>query len=550
MENYENRKVLKKRLILLGGFTTLFFLLLGFRLYLIQIYKNPVYSEQALKQRGREISLNPKRGIIYDRNLIPFTNTKSTKSLILTNDILKYNKEMLDIVLEYSSLGRYEIFDLLSSDDEIIQIPLKNNIKIENKPINVFLVDITERYSDENILSHVIGYVNKKDNCGEAGIEKVFDEFLQSGEKRSLFIEYDKDRSMILGGSEFVNENTDPMIPEGVKLTIDYSIQESVEKIMDANNIKGAAVVVEVDTGKVLALASRPNYDQEKIESYLDTKDMTLYNKAIQVGYPPGSIFKTVVLLTAIEENLLDNEYYCKGYEDIKNIRIKCTDVHESINLKEGFEKSCNSVFIQLGSKLGSKKIIEMAERLNFGSKINIGLSEEISGNLPKGDDLLGPAIGNISIGQGKIEVTPLQIANLMTTIANGGVQKHLTLIEGITNNEGKIIKEYNKEEDRRVLSVSSSQLAMEYLNSVVENGTGKDLDLLEVGGSGGKTGSAEAVMNKNNTIHGWFAGYFPKDYPKYVITVLVEEGHSGSKSAAPIFEKIAKEINKIYPLY
>lgn len=550
MENFDNKKILKKRLLIFGSLATIFFFILGFRLYFIQIYKNPIYSEEALKQRGKEISLYPKRGIIYDRNLTPFTNIKNTQNIILSNKILKNNKHMLDIVLEHSTLSRYEILNLLNLDDEIIKIPLKDNIRIDNKPEDVFVVDVVERYTDKNILSHVIGYVNKKDNYGESGIEKVFDEFLKNSEKRSFFVEFDKDRSMILGGSKFVNEITDSMDPTGVKLTIDYRIQESVEKILDENNINGAAIVVEVDTGKIMALASRPNYDQENIEYYLDTKDMALYNKAIQVGYPPGSIFKTVVLLTAIEEDLLGKEYHCKGYEDIKNVRIKCTSVHGDISLKEGFEKSCNSVFIQLGKELGGKKIIEMAERLNFGSKINIGLLEEISGNLPKGNDLLGPAIGNISIGQGKIEVTPLQIANLMTIIANRGLQKHLTLIEGITNKDGIIIKEYNREDDKRVLSESSSELAMEYLNSVVENGTGKDLDLYEVGGSGGKTGSAEAIMNKNSTIHGWFAGYFPKDNSKYVITVLVEGGHSGSKSAAPIFEKIAKEINKIYPVY
>lgn len=551
MENNENKKIFKRRIILFGVYTTIVILLLGLRLYFIQVYKNPIYSEQALKQRGKEISLSPNRGIIYDRNLVPLTNTKSTQSIILTNDILKYNEHMLDIVLEYTSLSRYEIFELINSNDEIIQIPLKNNIRIDNKPLNVFLVDVIERYSEDNLLSHVIGYVNKKDNYGETGIEKVYDEFLQNTDKKSLYIEYDKSHSMILGGAEFVNEITDPNNPTGVKLTIDYNIQERVENILDENYINGAAIVTEVNTGKILAIVSRPNYNQENIEDYLDSTDMALYNKAVQVGYPPGSIFKTVVLLTAFEEDdLLDKDYSCKGYEDIKNVRIKCTSVHGSLTLKEGFEKSCNSVFIQLGKELGGKKIIDMAEKLNFGSKINIGLLEEISGNLPKGNELLGPAIGNISIGQGKIEVTALQIANLLNTIANKGVQKHLTLVEGITNKDGVVIKEYNREAEKRVLSISSSELAMDYLNSVVEYGTGNDLDLFEVGGGGGKTGSAEAILHKNNTIHGWFAGYFPKNNPKYVITVLVEEGHSGSKSAAPIFERIAKEINKIYPVY
>ena len=169
---------------------------------------------------------------------------------------------------------------------------------------------------------------------------------------------------------------------------------------------------------------------------------------------------------------------------------------------------------------------------------------------MPNGDDLLGPAIGNISIGQGKIEATPLQISNLLMIIANNGIQKHLTIVDGITNSDGLILKYYNKEQNKEVISASVSKIAYEYLLNVVENGTGKNIDLDSIGGAGGKTGSAEAILYNNKTIHGWFSGFHPKANPKYVITVFVEEGYSGSKSAAPIFEQIVKEINSIYPLY
>src|SRR5690606_17446340 len=150
---------------------------------------------------------------------------------------------------------------------------------------------------------------------------------------------------------------------------------------------------------------------QNNMEKHLHDDDMTLYNKAIQAKYPPGSLFKIIVLLTALEEDLdyLDKTFYCKGYEELGKIRISCnnTEGHGYLTLKEAFSKSCNSVFIQIGKELGSQKIINMAKRLGFGSTINIGLSEEIGGSLPSGDDIRGPAIGNISIGQGSIEVTP-----------------------------------------------------------------------------------------------------------------------------------------------
>src|SRR5690606_33685025 len=142
----------------------------------------------------------------------------------------------------------------------------------------------------------------------------------------SLFIEYDKNRSLILGGSYYVDSSTKPEEPSGVKLTIDYRIQKIVENILDEVNEKGAVVVADMESGEILALASRPSFNQKNIEDYLNRKDMSLYNKAIQVSYPPGSIFKIVVSLAALEENLdfLNRDYYCNGYEKINNVVIKC----------------------------------------------------------------------------------------------------------------------------------------------------------------------------------------------------------------------------------
>lgn len=185
-----------------------------------------------------------------------------------------------------------------------------------------------------------------------------------------------------------------------------------------------------------------------------------------------------------------------------------------------------------------------MARKLNFEDKINIGLIEEISGNLPTKEESIGPAIGNISIGQGEIEATPLQISNLLMIIANDGIQKQLKLIEGISNDSGElIIKGFNYESDKRVISQEHTDIAKDYLIEVVKNGTGRRMDLDMYGFAGGKTGTAQAIADNREILHGWFAGFFPASNPKYVVTVLVEGGGSGSTSAAPIFEEICKYL-------
>lgn len=187
-----------------------------------------------------------------------------------------------------------------------------------------------------------------------------------------------------------------------------------------------------------------------------------------------------------------------------------------------------------------------MAKKLGFGDKINIGLLEEIEGNLPEGDELLGPAIGNISIGQGEIETTPLQVTNMFLTMANDGIQKDMTIIKGITSKNGRMIKPYNKVDHKKIVGVGSSKIAQDLLEEVVTMGTARSLDLKDIGGAAGKTGSAEAFFKGKPTVHGWFAGFYPREDPKYVITILVEGANSGSKSAAPIFEKVCKGIYKL----
>lgn len=522
----------------------IFIALLG-RLYYLQIYDRDNLKLQSLKQRSKEISLSSKRGTIFDRNLIPLTNGNISKVLVCKKEVLLNDKELLERVKKATTLSQVDLREVLNSSHSLIEIPVNEDLDMEDNN-NIFIVDKVNRYSDKALLSHVIGYINDSENKGETGIERVYDEFLNKMDKEALFVEYDKNRSLILGREYYVDNFLSPRDPSGIQLTIDYKVQTLVEDILDKRRVKGAVLVSQAKTGEIVALASRPNFNQENMEEYFSRNDMALYNKAVQVSYPPGSIFKIVVFLAALEEdsNYINKEFYCKGYEDINNIEIKCNSIHSNLDLTEGLAKSCNSVFIQIGKEIGSEKIIDMAEKLGFGKKVNIGLIEEVEGILPKGDDILGPAIGNISIGQGKIEATALQISNMISIIVNNGVQKDMTIVKGITNKDGVMIKPYNKEEDKEVLSEDIVKIIKKPLEEVLKSGTARRLELDEIGGAAGKTGSAEGVLNGEKTVHGWFTGYYPKDNPEYIITVLVEGGNSGSLSAAPIFEEICRALN------
>lgn len=544
----KKKNIVEIRLLKLGYILLSIMFFLIFRLYWIQIANHEHLKSEALKQRANAVNLYPNRGIIYDMNLIPLTNRDRIITLFVPKDSLQSDRKLEEFILEYAAITRKELNDYKKSSNKILAFPLKKSINEELLPKNAFVAERTLRYSQDNILSHVIGYIKKSENKGEYGIELIYDDVLTNYKnKQILYLELDDNKNILLNGEYQVSRNTKSSEPAGVKLTIDYHIQKIVENVLDKNRVNGAVIVSDVESGEIRALASRPNFDQDNTDKYRENEDMALYNKAIQAKYPPGSLFKIVVLLTALEEDMdyLDRTFYCKGYEEIGKIRISCnnTEGHGYLNLKDAFSKSCNSVFIQLGKELGSQKIINMAKRLGFGSTINIGLSEEVEGHLPSGDDIKGPAIGNISIGQGSIEVTPLQITNLLMIIANDGIDKGLTIVDGITDENGRVIKKYNRREDERVLSEENCQIVKDYLKDVVDNGTAKRLDLDEVGGAAGKTGSAQGVLKGKEVIHGWFTGYYPADNPKYVITVLDEEAKSGSQSAVPIFEEIVKEI-------
>lgn len=541
--NYRDK--VNKNYIKLGIIISIFFIILLLRLYYLQIYNHDDLSAKALDQRGKEISLDPRRGIIFDRNKKPLTNNEIVSVALIEKSNLKKDNMILNKLKENTVLSEKELNNILESDEELLKIPLKDNLLLEEDKNNLFIVDIINRYSKDNPLSHVLGYVNKLDNKGETGIEKVYDEYLKTQDKNSFIIEYDKDRSLILNGEYYVNQKIESYEPEGVKLTIDYKIQNIIENIMDDKELNGAVIVSESETGEILGMASRPNYNQDRVEEYFTNIDMSLYNKAIQVGYPPGSLYKIVVLLTALEQDskLIYENYLCEGFEDVNGVVINCNGEHGWISLERGFAVSCNSLFIQMAKKLGAEDIINMSESLGLGNKINIGLLEEEEGYLPNRREMQGAAIGNIAIGQNPIEVTPLQMTNLISIIVNNGVQKPLSLVKGITNKNGYMIKQVILEDEEKIINKSSAEHMKNLLGAVVSEGTGQSIKLEDLGGSGGKTGSSEAVLKGKSVVHGWFVGFYPFENPEYIITVLIEDTELGSRTATPIFEAIAKEI-------
>lgn len=527
----------KKRIIKLGVFFTLILILLIARLSFIQIVNGSKYKEISAKQQIISLSGIAIRGTIYDRNHIPLTNNRKVARCYIekTKEDSQAKKLLNAVSAQKLDLEneRYYIYECMEYNKEIIE-QLRERY-------GAFIFMVYRRYGENQPASHLIGYINKIDNTGQSGLEKNFDYILNSSEQK-LYAVTDG-LSRIISGLGIIM-NTDKKDGD-IVTTLDYYIQTAAEKILSSYTDKGSLIVLEAKTGNILACVSLPDYNPDSVRIYLESNHGELLNKSIQSCYPPGSVFKIVVAAAALENQTvdLDARLFCKGYEDIGGTRIKCSSApeggHGEIDLIDAFAKSCNSAFIQIGRLTGASAIMEMAEKLGLGKKTMNILQEESEGKLPSEDSIKGAGIGNLSIGQGELLVTPIQAAKLTQIIANGGKDTGINLVSSAGTGEEKSNK-FAPKEPVRVLSEDTCRKLNEMMKAVVNRGTADNMNLNAPWTAAGKTGSAQATSNGSKVVHGWFTGYVPADNPKYVITVFVEEGKSG-RGAVPIFGKMAE---------
>ncbi|MFZ5351113.1 MAG: peptidoglycan D,D-transpeptidase FtsI family protein [Bacillota bacterium] len=533
----------------------LIFIMLILRLFYIQVLKSDDFSQRAVQQRMITIPLSVARGGIYDRNLIPFTDREVKKVVIAYPEYIFDKASAVEVISRACGIEPDKVRSRLDTDAGAVEFISTNSSGeqlsvIESGRINgVLAVEKKVRYAEKPIAAHVIGFINKSDKKGQMGLEKSMNSFLAGAGADSIVAVVDSSKNIIPGLGFRKVDASDNGESYSIKLTLDYYIQAIAEEVLEKNKINGAAVVMDIKNGDILAMASSPEFDQNDLGKYMQNEGSELINKAVW-QFDLGSIFKTVVAAAALESGLIDSDatYICKGSIEIGNSVIKCSThkTHENveINMADAFALSCNTSFVNIGTQIGAENILKMAEKLGFGQKQCHMLPEEKSGYLPT---VLEDGIGNISIGQGKIQVTPLQVANMMATIANGGIMHEPRLVDELVDSEGSTVKRMDRTKPTVVLSYRTVTKLREMLAMVTDIGTGMQANMDEYGGSSGKTSSAETGIRSGEVVHGWFAGYVPSNNPQYSIAVFVYDGQSGGKSAAPIFREIASSILNKY---
>lgn len=549
---------LPKTMVGRGKTTVLIFVLvylfLIYRLADIQVLKSDEYKQRQENQSTEKIDLNTGRGVIYDRNNQPLTDKKKETVLIVQKEKFINDSSIRNLVKEVSNLSDKEIYKEIEEQTEssIFEIQVNNiSKKMEEKLLekNIIVSKRSIRYDEDSLLSHTIGYINKKDKIGQYGIERSMDEVLNASNEEyiSVFKAGEAGRKEgldLLKGS--IKTVTRDDKDKHIKLTIDKNIQKIVEKVVDKEANPTAVIISDVESGEILSMSSRPNFDQNDIGKYISDTEKSkgeLRNRVIQNTYAPGSVFKIVTLYAALDTKIIDENYTynCTGNTKIgKNKEIlNChnKEGHGVQSLTEAFANSCNTAFFDIANKVGKSKIIEYAKKLHLDEKVDIGLEEEVNREIPK--DI---SIRNLAIGQGSMEFTPIQINQMTQIIANNGTYKPLYIYDSIVDNNKSILKNFNQSKEDEIISPYTLTIVKDMMKKVSLSGTGEALKDLE-GGCGVKTGTAQTNIDGISVNNGWITGFYPSDTPKYTITVIVEGTKEESKSALPIFKEICTNL-------
>lgn len=512
-------------------------LALTLRLAYIQILGHEDLSAATRAQSLIALEGSNTRGMIYDRYGEPLVAAEKHYIYIIKEG--NFNKSAEQLLKSIEALP-------VSSENEghLVYSSHKYDKAVGSKLINengAYVLQAAARYGDEQTATHLIGYVNKKDSSGAAGLELMYDDRL-SGLNRQVYAAADVKGNILPGRGLIITSEgeRDSYVTEGIRTTIDKNLQEEVEKIIEDSDNDCAVVVLDSSTGGVAAMACTPDFDPNNVTKYIKKGGDELMNKVTQGEYPPGSVYKMVVAAAALEDGINPGKTYtCSGHIDLDGMTIGCLtggeDGHGEINFGDAFAQSCNSFFIQLGQEIGATKVVKMAQSMGFGRNVMNGYPQEEAGHVMDEKEYAGNGIGNLCIGQGETLTTPIQVAAMTNIIANGGIDKGIHLLMD------------EEQDDAQILSANTADTLREMMGLTVLKGTATGLGTNEKGDpvAAVKTGTAQYGREDDEFSHGWITGFTPADKPEYVITVLVEGGSSGNGAAAPIMKSIIEYLEE-----
>ena len=593
----------RRAAVLVGGKLALLGVLCG-RLYYLQVVESQRYQMLADDNRINLRLLAPPRGHIVDRNGAPLAvNVQNFRVVLVPEQALDVRETLdrLNTVIEVHDYDRRRVLREARRRRAFVPITVRENlswqevsrIEVNAPDLPGISVDVgqSRHYPDGKIAAHVMGYVaavSEKDLTGDPLLELPGFRIGKNGIER----QHDLALRGTAGNSQVeVNaigrvirelERSEGRPGKRIVLTMDLRLQHFITKRM-ADYRRAAAIVLDVRNGEILAMVSAPSFDPNAFNEGLNSKawkelienpDTPLNNKAISGQYAPGSTFKLAVMIAAAEAGISpDHRVFCSGFTELGEQRFHCWSKHGHglVNMVDGLRESCDVYFYELALKLGVDRIASTARKLGLGSKLDLDILGERSGMIPtrawkrehlgkswlKGETLIA------AIGQGYVLTTPLQLAIMTARVVNGGyaVLPRLTR-EIIDTGDGTPTA---SSFPHTGISKRSRELLMHALDEAVNHprGTAYRSRIQEPGKAfGGKTGTAqvrritmverESGVRKNREKpwrerdHSLFVGYAPVDDPVFAVSVVIEHGGGGSKTAAPIASDILRETQRL----
>lgn len=566
----------KKRLLFVFVVTAIISVALILRLGYLQIIKGEELKKGALQQWTKGITIKSKRGIIYDRKgqklavSISASTVWASPADVKTGDPEKTAKEVARV---------------LDMDEELIYEKITKNIRTERikqwvtreeaielrklKLPGIEIVDDNRRYYPYgNFASYILGFTDI-DNNGLYGIERTYDDYLSGTPGKWIKTTDAPGRQLPFDGEKIY----DPSDGLSVVLTIDETIQHFAEKAaeeaLELNQAKNVAVIVmEPNTGDILAMAGKPDYDpneprvplneeQKKEWENLPLEELqekwydSWRNFAINDIYEPGSTFKLITAAAALEENVVkpDTHFYCNGFvKDIKGATLKCSrwyNPHGDQTFIEGMNNSCNVVFINVGRNLGKDLFYQYIKAFGFGENTNIDLNGEQRGIIPSSvENIKEVNLATMSYGYG-VALTPIQLVTAVSSFANGGNLMEPRIVKELVDEEGTIKKEFEPVIKRKVLSKETADTMLMMMENVVAEGTGSNAYIpgFRVGG---KTGTAQKIVDGRYVQGKYMASFVaiaPVDDPKVAILVVIDEPSAGQYYGGTIAAPVAKSV-------
>lgn len=584
----------RRRTIPLAVVVTLLFFLLLLRLWYLQIIKVDDYRAMSENNRLRFLPVAASRGALMDRNGTVMVNNRPSFSLSIIPQEVKDVEGMLDRLAMLLKLDRAELQErwektkgraryypvVIAGNITSDQVAIVEENRLRLPGVEVSVKPIRE-YAFQNSAAHLLGYIgeisdkeldapaytdyNPGDYIGKNGIEKAWEKELH-GSDGGRQLEVDS-RGRVLR----VLSESSPTVGNSLVLTVDSRLQRTAEQAFGGQ--AGAAVVMNVNNGELLAFVSSPTFNPALFagripadiwKGYLEDKRHPLENKALAGQYPPGSTFKMLTALAGLEAGVVNENttVHCDGAYQMGGSKFRCWSKsgHGGVNLRKSLKESCDVYYYQLGEKLGVDRIAAMAERFMLGRELGIGLQHEKKGLIPTsvwklkrfGKKWFPGETLPVAIGQGYVLMTPIQLVSMVSTVANEGTIYRPHLVKKVVDPDGKTVKEFAPEVlGTTGISPASFKKVKQGLYAVVNDpgGTGANAGLWDVKVAG-KTGTSQVVKlgeDRKKAVayqykdHGLFVAFAPYERPEIAVAVVVEHGGGGGAVAAPIAGKILR---------